>query len=156
MLNKTSTFIIKKNSTLPVLKYPLTEILMEKYDITEDMLENVAVTFSLYDVGNDVFKIANKAARLDINTDFINNPDDDKYTLSYKFTVNETSKYGHFQGEFKVDFLGDYCGKITFPVNGKINIIVKDSITKTTVLTQTPELIDVFTTFDDTFDDSFF
>jgi len=128
------TFFIKKNSTLPMLKFPLTERLMEKYDITEDMLEDCAVTFSMYNVADDVYKIANKEAKLLINDDRINYPDEDKFTLVYKFSLSETSKAGHFEGEFKVDFLGKYCGKISFPVDHKINIIIQDSITKTTVI----------------------
>jgi len=46
MLEKRPTFFIKKNSTLPMLKYPITEWLMEKFDVSEDMLEDCAVTFS--------------------------------------------------------------------------------------------------------------
>ena len=40
-------FFIKQNSTLPILKYPLPENMLDKLGVTLDMLENVAVTFSL-------------------------------------------------------------------------------------------------------------
>jgi hypothetical protein len=128
------TFFIKKNSTLPKLKYPLTEAMRKKYDITDDMLENCAVTFSMYDSDTGVYKIANKAGELLVNDDFEENPDDELYTLAYKFSLVETSKAGMFEGEFKVDFLGDHCGKITFPMTGKIKIVIQDSSTKTTVI----------------------
>jgi len=128
------TFFIKKNSTLPILKYPLTEWLMDKYSITEDMLENCAITFSMYDVDNDVYKIANKAASLVINDDRVAYPAEEKYTLTYKFSISDTSKPGRFDAEFKVDFLGDNCGKITFPVTEKIRVSIHDSNTKTTVV----------------------
>lgn len=134
MLEKRPTFFIKKNSTLPMLKFPLTEWLMEKYDITEDMVENCAVTFSMYDVTNEVYKIANVNALLLINEDRVKYPDEEKYTLGYKFKVNDTCNAGIFDAEFKIDFMGDSCGKITFPVTEKIRVIIQDSITKTTVV----------------------
>jgi len=37
-------------------------------------------------------------------------------------------------GEFKLDFLGQGCGKLTLPVDSQINIVISDSITKTTVI----------------------
>lgn len=127
------TFFIKKNSTLPMLKFPLSERLMEKYDVTEDMLENCAVTFSMYDVENEVYKIANKEGRLLINETSL---DDEKYSLVYKFSLSETSRAGNFEGEFKIDFLGDYCGKMTFPADDKIKILIQNSITKTNLASE--------------------
>jgi len=134
MYNSRPTFFIKKNSTLPKLKFAISEYVMLRYDITDDMLENCAVTFSMQNAESGVYRIANKAADLIVNTDFEENPDDDKYNLVYKFSIADTSKAGQFLGEFKVDFLGDSCGKITFPITDKINIGIQDSSTKTTVI----------------------
>ena len=135
MYNSRPTFFIKKNSSLPKLKYALSESLMLRYDITEDMLQNCAITFSMQDSETGNYKIANKAADLLVNDDFTINPDDCKYNLTYKFSLNDTSKAGVYLGEFKVDFLGeDQCGKITLPNTEKITIIVQDSLTKTTVI----------------------
>jgi len=135
MYNSRPTFFIKKNSTLPKLKFALSEYLLLRYDITDDMLENCAITFSMQNSEDGTYRIANKAADLLVNTDFESNPDDDKYNLVYKFSLADTSKPGIFLGEFKVDFLGeDQCGKITFPATDKITIVVQDSSTKTTVI----------------------
>lgn len=135
MYNSRPTFFIKKNSTLPKLKFALSEYLMLRYDITDAMLENCAVTFSMQDAETGVYKIANKGADLVVNTDFASNPDEDKYNLVYKFSLSDTAKPGIYMGEFKVDFLGeDQCGKITFPATEKITIVVQDSSTKTTVI----------------------
>lgn len=135
MYNSRPTFFIKKNSTLPKLKFALSEYMMLRYDITADMLENCAITFSMQDAETGNYRIANKAADLIVNTDFVENPDDDKYNLIYKFSLSDTSKAGQFLGEFKVDFLGeDHCGKITFPITNKIEIVIQDSTTKTTVI----------------------
>jgi len=135
MYNSRPTFFIKKNSSLPKLKYSLSESMLLRYDITDDMLENCAITFSMQDAETGNYKIANKAADLLVNDDFSENPDDSKYNLVYKFSLNDTSKAGIYLAEFKVDFLGeDTCGKITFPNTEKITVVVQDSLTKTTVI----------------------
>lgn len=128
-------FYIKKDSTLPVLKFPLIQQIREKYDLTEDMLDNVAVTFSMIDIETGIYRIANVAANLVINNDRDIHPDEEKYTLTYKFNLNNTKVAGRFNGEFKIDILSpNYCGKLTFPTESYINIIISDSLTKTTVI----------------------
>lgn len=127
-------FFIKKDSTLPELKYPLIQQIREKYDLTDDMLENVAITFSMLDANTGIYLIANVPANLVISPDRQTNPDEVKYTLMYRFTLHDTRKAGRFLGEFKLDFLGENCGKITLPTNEYINIMISDSLTKTTVV----------------------
>ena len=133
---KLKDFFIKKNSTLPTLKYPLTEKVMEQYDITEDMLGNVAITFSMTDAETGLYRIANVPARLIINRNRPQFPDETEYTLAYNFKLSNTKKSGRYLGEFTVDFLSEEfgCGKIKFPTNEQINIIIGDSINKTTVI----------------------
>jgi hypothetical protein len=129
-----NNFFIKKDSTLPELKYPLTQHTLEQYNITPDMLGNVAVTVSMIDE-NGLYRIANAPANLVINDNRPDFPAEEKYTLTYKFKLRDTRKAGRYQFEFVVDFLGnEFCGKIKLPVNGYINVIISDSITKTTVI----------------------
>ena len=129
-----NNFFIKKDSTLPELKYPLTQHTMEKYDITPDMLENVGVTFSMIDTKTGLYRIANVAGNLVVNNNRPEYPDEVQYTLTYKFKLLQTAKAGRFLGEFKLDFLGEFCGKITLPTQNQINIQISDGITKTTVI----------------------
>jgi hypothetical protein len=129
-----NNFFIKKDSTLPELKYPLTQHTLDQYDITNDMLENVAVTFSMVDADNGLYRIANVPANLAINTARPEFPDELTYTLTYRFKLSQTSKSGRYYGEFVIDFLGENCGKIKLPVDSQINILISDSITKTTVI----------------------
>jgi len=129
-----NNFFIKKDSTLPVLKFPLTQHTMEQYDITPDMLENVAVTFSMTEADSGLYRIANVAGNLVVNNNRPDYPDELTYTLTYKFKLSQTRKAGRYLGEFKVDFLGENCGKITLPTQNKINIQISDSNTKTTVV----------------------
>lgn len=130
-----SNFFIKKNSTLPEIKFPLTQQLRELYDISDDMLENVAITFSMIDAETGLYRIANVATNLVIINDAVNHPNEEKYTLVYKFKLNQTAKSGRYLGEFAIDMLGEgQCGKIKLPVNGYINIIISDALTNTTVI----------------------
>jgi hypothetical protein len=131
-----NNFFIKKDSTLPELKYPLIQQVREKYNITDDMLENVAVTFSMIDAQTGLYRIANVPASLVINNDRLGKPSEEKYTFIYKFKLKDTRKAGRFLGEFKIDFLGEQigCGKLTLPVENQINIVISDAITKTTVI----------------------
>lgn len=127
-------FFIKKNSTLPELKYPLTQKIREEYGITEEMLENVAVTFSMINAETGIYRVANVEANLVINNDRPKYPNEELYTLVYKFKIYQTKKVGRYEGEFVIDMLGtNNCGKIKLPINDQINIIISDSITKTTV-----------------------
>jgi len=126
-------FFISKNSTLPKLKLPLLQSIREQYNITDEMLENVGVTFSMKNIESGIYHIANTPADLVINDNLDKYPDEEKYTLEYKFKLRDTKNLGRFEGEFKVDFL-DNNGKITLPNNQPINIIIGDSMTKTTVI----------------------
>ncbi len=129
-----NNFFIKKDSTLPEIKFPLTEKIREKYDITENMLESVAVTVSMID-DNGMYRIANREANLVINNDRVNFPDEEKYTLMYRFRLKDTRKAGNYRFEYCLDFLtpGE-CGKIKFPINGYVNVIISDALTKTSVV----------------------
>jgi len=129
----TRDFFIKKDSTLPEIKYEMDYFTMEKYNITPDMLENCAVTFSMID-DQGLYRIANSEAKLEIFNDDVINRIRTKYILTYHFKRLNTKKAGIFQGEFVIDFLGDNCGKIKFPIDRTIPIIISDTITKTDVI----------------------
>ena len=132
---KLKDFFIKKGSTLPEVKFPLTQQLREQYDISDDMLENVAITFSMIDAETGLYRIANVDANLVIVTDLAANPDEEKYTLTYRFKNFETDKIGRYNAEYVIDFMGyGNCGKIKLPTNGYINVIISDALTKTTVI----------------------
>ena len=130
-----NNFFIKKDSTLPELTYPLTQHILKKHNITSDMLENVAVTTSMINANTGLYCVANAAGNLVVNNDRPDYPDEVQYTLTYRFKLSQTAKAGRYQAEFVIDFLGnENCGKIKLPVNGYINVIISDSITKTTVI----------------------
>lgn len=124
---------IKKNSTLSMVKYPLSKKLLDKYFITNEMLENCAVTFSMKDADTGIFFIANVNADLLYLPDRASFPHDTEYSLVYKFKKNQINKTGMYHGEFAIDFLGDSCGKIIIPESDLIVINILDAIVKTDV-----------------------
>ena len=129
----TRDFFIKKDSTLPEIKYEIDYFTMQKYNITSDMLENCAVTFSMID-DKGLYRIANSEAKLEMTKEKPDYPNETLYTLAYKFKRKDTKKAGIYNGELCIDFLGNNCGKIKFPIDGYINIIISDSVTKTDVI----------------------
>ena len=147
-------FFIKRGDTFPELKFSLTQRLMNKYDITDDMMQNIAVTFSMTDKSTGMFVVANSSATIKYHYNKYEKLDDPRYELVYKFKSKDTRMVGEFYGEFKLDFLGNNsCGSISFPTTGYMSIFVTKGITKTTVL----PVSDLSTnTFDYTFDETFF
>ncbi|NJO64323.1 MAG: hypothetical protein HC836_41005 [Richelia sp. RM2_1_2] len=107
---------------------------MEKYDITDDMLDNCAVTFSMIDTETGLYKIANVAASLLVREDRPTFPDETKYTLAYHFKLKDTKKAGNYLANFKITFLGENCGIITMPVDCDINVFIQNSSTKVTLV----------------------
>lgn len=129
------TIFIKENSTLPRIKFPFKQWMREKLDITDEMMENVAITFSMVDESNGVYRVANAEAGLEVLDCVYERLDEAKYTLFYTPKLKDTKKSGLYHGEFVVDFLGsENCGKIKLPLDDTIQIIIGDSITKTTVV----------------------
>lgn len=129
------TIFIKENSTLPEIKFPLKQWMREKLDITDEMMENVAITFSMVDANTGLYRVANAEAKLVIMDCVYERLDESKYTLQYRPKLKDTKKAGLYRGEFVLDFLGnENCGKIKLPTDDTIQIIIGDSITKTTVL----------------------
>ena len=129
------TIFIKQNSTLPRIKFDLKQHIREKLDISDDMMDNVAVTFSMVNEETGKYVVANAEANLEKNSCVYEKLDNSKYTLFYAPKLKDTKRSGIFRGEFVIDFLGnEYCGKIKLPTNDTIQIIIGDSITKTTLL----------------------
>ncbi len=128
-------FFIKKDSTLPELVFPITQKLMEKYNLTDEMFENVAVTFSMVNAKSGAFKIANSSGSIFINDDPASHPTLEKFSLIFNFESKHTSTAGNYSGEFVVDFLGETCAnKLKLPIDDVINIKISDTITRTTLL----------------------
>lgn len=133
MILDNNKFYIKKGNNFPLIKYFISEEVMIKYNISKEMLNNIAVTFSMIDANSGNYVVANEAGEMIILNEY-RNPHNNEYCLVYQLNVDDTQEVGRYEGEFIVDFLGDYEYKMTFPINKKIEIIITDSITNTTVI----------------------
>ena len=98
-------FFIKKGDTLPEVKFPLTQKLMDKLDITDDLMENAAVTFSMINNETGLYVISNLPAEIIISDGDYINLNETKYTLSYRFREKDSKKVGFYSGNFTLDFL---------------------------------------------------
>ena len=129
-------FYIGQYSTLPELRYSISESFLRQNSIDENMLRYAVATFSLIHSENNVFRVANSPAQFEINTEPFKISEQGKYVLKYRFKRIDTSESGKFFGEFKLDILHpNHIGRLTFPSTERINVFITPSITKTNLTT---------------------
>jgi hypothetical protein len=126
-------FYIKKDSTLPTLKYSLDQEFLDKYGLADEDMNDAAVTFSMYNVDTEEYHIANVSGQIKYrnDNDYLAVP---KYSIEYEFKLGDTAVVGNYYGEFKLDFLNvNFPMKISIPNSGYIDMTVFDSLTKTSL-----------------------
>jgi hypothetical protein len=135
-------FTIRKNSTLPTLKYDITYLVAADATLAEKLKSGV-VTFSMVDKATSQFIIANKTGKLAVEkpaTHIVGTLNGLKYYLTYKWTRRDTSKLGEFRGEFRLDFIDGTSDSMVFPESPEaINISIVSTLTTTTNTTVVPE-----------------
>jgi hypothetical protein len=114
-------FYIKKNSTKPILKMKVVNDGRFDYKKLHEELENAAITFSMYDVNKNEYKIYRKQGIL-IPIDGVQ----DEYYIGYVFNEKETNKPGLYKIEFKIDFFSDNSSLIV-PIRDDVYVNVVDS-----------------------------
>jgi hypothetical protein len=124
-------FFIRKNSTLPLLKFKVINDGRSTYRTIYDRLENAAITFSMIDdKGN--YKVFNKQGLL-LPVDKEICPQDGEYYLGYEFDLKDTNMAGSFKAEFKIDFFDDGCSLIV-PIREELYVNVLDSFTHSKIV----------------------
>lgn len=126
-------FYIRKNSELPILKMKVNNDGRNDYKKIFDSLENAAVTFSMKEIGctSCKYKVFNKQGLvIPVQSECGTRTE---YYIGYKFTSKDTNQTGVFQGEFKIDFLGDGCGLIV-PIREDLIINILDSFTNSKIV----------------------
>jgi len=130
----TFNFYIKRDSTLPTLKFPIDQEFLDKFGILNEDMNNAAVTFSMYNIDTDEYHIANVGGRIKYRNDALYSAIAPKYSLEYDFKLSDTSVTGNYYGEFKLDLLNsENPMKITIPNTGVMSITITDTITKTSL-----------------------
>lgn len=126
-------FIIKQGATQPTLVMAVNKDNVFLYEKFQKALTNCSVSFSMYDIENNVFKITQQSGGLIIKNNCTTcTLPDNEYLIYYKFTQKDTNKPGRYRAEFKIDFFAtestDITGVFLAPVHDELYIDVVKSL----------------------------
>jgi hypothetical protein len=117
-------FIIRKNATLPVLKMQVVKDGRGTYEDFMSFIETSTIYFSMQNTDNGSLKI-NTAFAGFVEKIFDDPNASPEYYLYYRFTKQNTSKPGRYEGQFVIK---NDNGTLVLPIREKLNIIIKDSL----------------------------
>jgi hypothetical protein len=131
-------FFIRKNSQLPILKMKLVKDGRNDFRNIWDMLENSAITFSMKNTKNGVYKVANASGKLILKPNTLDIANHEYY-IGYEFQLSDTNEVGVFTGEFNVKFFdmntnNSEIGDLKVPISEDLYIHVIDSFTLATAI----------------------
>jgi hypothetical protein len=120
-------FFIRQGSTEPILKMRLMDDGKNDKSSFNDMLENSDITFEMFDVTTEEYYILNGPCLLTTRTKKYNQTTDEYY-ITYRFTEENTTNKGRFEGMINIQFLdteGNPTTKLITPISEKlfINIV---------------------------------
>lgn len=120
-------FFIRQGATDPILKLRLIDDGKNDKSSFNDLLENSDITFEMFDVETEQYQVLNGECLL---TTRIKKYDQttDEYYVTYRFTENNTSLKGRFEGIVTIQFLdtdSNPTNKLILPIKEKlfINIV---------------------------------
>ena len=120
-------FYIGQNTTLPILKMQVIKDGKHDIDAMLQIIEESVLYFSMKDIKNGSYKILNSSAGF-VEKIFLEPNSDVEYYVYYKFSKNDTSKSGRFEGEF---LLKSENGTLLLPIRDKLFI----NVTESTIIT---------------------
>ena len=131
-------FFIRKNSTLPILKMKLVQDGRNDFRHIWGLLENCAITFSMKNSKNGVYKVANATGEI-ILKEAVAGTTYHEYYIGYEFQPSDTNEVGVFTGEFNIKFLDTgnnnaEIGDLKVPIQEELYIHVLDSYTLATAV----------------------
>jgi len=116
-------FFIKKNSTLPVLKFQVVKDGRSDYNNFMKTIELSSIFFSMVDVETGIPKITSRPGGFVEKTSMDPNAEPEYY-IYYQFTSKDTNRVGRYEGEF---MLRNSDGVLILPIREKLNINVQES-----------------------------
>jgi hypothetical protein len=116
-------FYIGQNTTLHILKMQVVKDGKHDIDTMLQIIEESVLYFSMKDINNGSYKILNSSAGF-VEKIFLEPNSDVEYYIYYKFSKNDTSKSGRFEGEF---LLKSENGTLLLPIRDKLFINVTES-----------------------------
>lgn len=120
-------FQIRQGASDPILKMRLIDDGKNDKSSFNDMLETALITFEMIDSVTGEYEILGESCDLVLRTKLFNQKTDEYY-ITYRFTEQQTSKIGKFEGKVIVQFRDtdlNPTSKLILPVKEKlyINII---------------------------------
>ena len=120
-------FFINKDSNLPPLKMELINDGRNDFRMFFEKIQNATIKFNMWDVKNNVKRIANSPASIELKCEDCDiGGDSPKYYIVYNWSDRDTKKPGKYNGEFVIEFL-DGTGTLIAPIRDKLFINVLDS-----------------------------
>ena len=120
-------FFINKNADLPLLKMQVVKDGRVDFDEMTNLIENSIIYFSMKNNFTGSYKILNSIGGF-VEKTFIEPNAKVEYYIYYKFSPNETSESGRYEGEFMLK--SDY-GTLLLPSADKLFITINDSVIQT-------------------------
>lgn len=117
-------FYIRQGATDPILKMRLIDDGKNDKSSFNDLLENSSITFEMSDVktGSPIILGASCSLALRVKK---YNQTTDEYYIVYRFTEDQTSEVGKFEGKFTIQFkddIGNNTTKLIVPIREKLYI----------------------------------
>ena len=120
-------FFINKNADLPLLKMQFVKDGRVDFDEMTNLIENSIIYFSMKNNFTGSYKILNSIGGF-VEKTFIEPNAKVEYYIYYKFSPNDTSESGRYEGEFMLK--SDY-GTLLLPIADKLFITINDSVIQT-------------------------
>lgn len=117
-------FFIRQGASDPILKMRLIDDGKNDKSLFNDMLENSNITFEMYNVNSGEAVILNAQCSVTTRTKHYNQTTDEFYIV-FRFTEQQTSEIGKFEGKINVQFLDTDLNpttKLILPVKEKLYI----------------------------------
>lgn len=117
-------FYIRQGATDPILKMRLIDDGKNDKSSFNELLENSEITFEMNDIKTGFPVILSSSASLALRVKKYNQTTDEYYIV-YRFTEEQTSQVGKFEGKFTIQFmddLGNNTTKLIVPIRDKLYI----------------------------------
>lgn len=117
-------FFIRQGATDPVLKLRLVDDAKNDKSSFNDLLENADITFDMYDFKDATPIVLNSTCDITTRTKKFANTTDEYYII-HRFTEEETSNKGRFEGVVTIQFLDtdlNPTNKLIVPIKEKLYI----------------------------------
>jgi hypothetical protein len=96
-------FFIRQGATDPILKMRLIDDGKNDKSSINDMLESADIVFDMFDVKNNEYTVLNQPCSVTTRTTKFNY-DSSEYYIVYRFTSEDTTTIGRFEGKITITF----------------------------------------------------